>query len=56
MEMSDTLISYKNGSRKLWDAKITHRSIKSVINTVVFCQSERASLVAPRVKCVKGRQ
>lgn len=56
VEMSDTLISYKNGSQKLWDAKITHRSIKSGINTVVFCQSERTSLVAPRVKCVKGRQ
>lgn len=56
MEMSDTVISYKNGSQKLWDAKITHRSIKSGINTVVFCQSERTSLVAPRVKCVKGRQ
>lgn len=56
LEMSDTVISYKNGSQKLWDAKITHRSIKSGINTFVFCQSERTSPVAPRVKRMKSRQ
>lgn len=39
LEMSDIVISYKNGPQKLWDAEITHRSVKSGINTIVFCQN-----------------